>query len=111
MGAFNEVRVPLICPNCGLSAAIDVQFKYGSVVHHKYTLGSALRWGANDVGVPGRAVVVVDGEGSRCPHCGWNDDWPVYVLIENDVIRAVSPATGEHDFTPPHETFVVLRER
>lgn len=111
MGAFNEVRAQLVCPNCRVSVVIDVQFKYGSVVHHRYTLGSTLRWGANDVGVPGRAVVVVDGEGSRCPNCGWTEDWPVYVVVENDVIREVIPATGEHDFKSLHETFVVLRER
>lgn len=110
MGAYKEVRARLTCPSCGTTGEVDVQFKYGSAVHHRYRLGSALVWGANDAGVPGRAVVVADGEG-RCPSCSWDEDWPVYVTIEHDVIRAVLPAGGEDDFAAVQESFIVLRER
>ena len=109
MGAYNEVRAQLICPSCKANVEVDVQFKYGAVVHDRYQLGGKIRWGANDVGTPGCGAVVADGEGTSCPNCGWDGDWPVYVMIAHDVIEAVLPATGEHDFASAHEAFKVLR--
>ena len=111
MGAYNEVRARLTCPNCKATVDVDVQFKYGAVAHHKYHIGSAIVWGANDAGTPGHAVVVADGEAVRCPNCAWDDDWPVYVAFERDIICGVIPADGQHDFASAHEAFIVLRDR
>jgi hypothetical protein len=110
MGAYNEVRTRLICPSCGKEVETDVQFKYGSVVHYKYDVGAELIWGANDVGQPGRKLVVADGEGTECPNCRYDGDWPAYVRLECDIIRSVGAATGEYDFASKNEPFIVLRE-
>jgi hypothetical protein len=98
MGAFNEVHAAVPCPRCEETVETDVQFKYGAVVQHQYKVGDKIIWGANNVGMPGKELVVVDGEGTQCPKCGYDGDWPLYVTIERDVIRSVSAPTGEHDF-------------
>lgn len=108
MGAFNDVRARLICPSCANDAEVEVQFKYGSVWQNHYAMGDTLRWGTNDVGQPGRALVIVDGEATTCPACGHDGDWPVYVTIERDIIQSARTATGEHDFAALDESFVVI---
>jgi len=110
MGAFNEVLGKLPCPQCLNLVEIEIQFKYGSVFQHKYKLGEKLIWGGNDVGMPDRARVVLDGEGSKCSSCGYDRDWPVYVYLDNDVITSVTVATGVYDFASVHESFLVLSE-
>ena len=110
MGAYNEVRVHLSCPRCKKEVETIAQFKYGSVIHDQYGLGDSLRWGANDIGRPGRRLVVVDGEGTQCPNCGYNGDWPVNVMIEHDVVRSASTAKGEYDFVSAGDSFIVLQE-
>lgn len=75
MGLYNEVRARLTGPSCGKEVEADVQFEYGSVVHHLYGLGDKLVWSANDVGRPGRTLVVADGEAMNCPACGYDSDW------------------------------------
>jgi hypothetical protein len=110
MGAYNEVRARLVCPSCKMDVEATVQFKYGSVVHHKYSIGDKIVWGANDVGRPGRQLVVVEGEAMGCPNCGYDADWPAYIVVENDIIRSVTNATGAYDFASTAESYIVLRE-
>ncbi len=110
MGAYNEVRTHLVCPSCAKEVQTNVQFKYGSVVHYIYDVGAEIIWGANDAGQPCRSLVVADGEGTPCPNCAYDGDWPAYVVIEYDVIRSVGPATGEYDWASRGEPFIVIRE-
>ena len=94
MGAFNDVRARVTCPSCTKDVEVEVQFKYGSVWQHHYELGATLLWGTNDVGQPGRALVIADGEAGECPACGYDGDWPAYVTIERDVIQSARTSTG-----------------
>jgi hypothetical protein len=110
MGAYNEVRGVLTCPSCGQQTEGDVQFKYGSAVHHRYGIGEKLVWGANDIGRPGLQTVVVDGEAGPCPNCGHAGDWPVYVFIKDDVIDRVTDANGIYDFASSGTSFLVLND-
>lgn len=107
-GAYNEVRATLRCPSCDRLVEVDTQFKYGSVVHHRDSIGDRLAWGANDVGRPGYRLVVVDGEASGCTLCSYDEDWPVYVFARSDVLDRVVPATGGYDFVTTHTSFLVL---
>lgn len=109
MGAFNVVTAAARCPACSQQVTVRVQFKYGDTWQHEYRVGDSLTWGGNDVGVPGRGRVVVDGVAERCRQCGNDDEWNFYVFVERDVIVAVEPATGEYRF-PPDDGFIVLNE-
>lgn len=110
MGAFNELQGELTCPRCLNPVTTDIQFKYGSVVHRRYKLGDTLVWGSNDIGKPGRRLVILDAEGTRCPNCQYDGDWPAYVRVRDDVLTSVESATGAYDFASVHESFLVLQE-
>ncbi len=110
MGAFNIVTVTMPCPGCQTPVMVRVQFKYADTWQHEYKLGDLLKWGGNDVGQPGRSRVVVDGVAEKCPTCGYDEEWSFYVLIENDVIKAVESASGRYDFASVRETYLVLKE-
>ena len=111
MGAFNTVAIAAQCPRCGRTISVRVQFKYGDTWQHEYRLHDKLRWGGNDVGVPGMSHVVVDGVAeTACAVCGFDDEWSFYVHIMSDEIHQVDPATDEFDFVGAGRTFVVLKE-
>lgn len=109
MGAFNVVSVAARCPACNQTVPVGVQFKYGDTWQHQYRVGDALKWGGNDVGVPGHRRVVVDGVAEPCAKCSSENEWNFYVFLERDVIVAVEPTTGEHRF-PTDRTFIVLED-
>ena len=70
MGAFNTLRATTVCPVCKTTSTFDIQFKYGNTWQDNYEIGSKLRWGGNDKGIPGLARVLVEGIGGPCPNCG-----------------------------------------
>jgi hypothetical protein len=109
MGAFNTVTAEQVCPSCRNAVEARVQFKYGDTWQNEYRLGERLRWGGNDIGVPGRRRVVLDGAGERCPKCGYAE-WDFYVLLEDDVITSVKPASGDFDFVASQGKPIVLEE-
>lgn len=71
MGAFNTVGCHLACPNCGATATLRIQFKYGDSWQYEYEVGDRIRWDGNDNGAPGAKRVVVDGVTESCPRCGF----------------------------------------
>lgn len=111
MGAFNVVHAAATCPRCRTVSEVAVQFKYGATRQYTYSVGDALSWGGNDVGWPGYHRVVVEGVvGDNCQSCGFDNDWIVYVQLQDDKIVGVEPATGGHDFAAARSTFIVLDE-
>ena len=109
MSAYNIAIVNLPCKRCDVTSTRVVQFKYGNVRQLEYRVGDSLLWGGNDIGVPGRLSVVVDGivEG-KCSNCGFDREWSVYVYLERDRIAHVVSATGEHDFVGAQSNFIIL---
>ncbi len=108
MSAYNVVDdVPATCPRCHAKVAVGVQFKFGATWQYRYAIGDVLRWGGNDVGMPGRARVVADGAAdSPCPACGYEGDWDFYVFVERDRIAGVTDADGTYDFVRAGSTYV-----
>ena len=111
MGSFNVVHADVACPRCGTVNHVGVQFKYGHTYQLEYSVGDELQWGGNDIGKPGHHRVVVLGIAEEdCQSCrfGSDDDWDVYVQLQDDRIIAVEPVTGCYDFVGAQETFFVL---
>lgn len=108
MGMFNTVSARLKCPACNCDVTLPVQFKYADTWQYQYEIGEDLRWGGNDIGLPGKRHVVVDGVvAGKCPKCGYDDEWNVYVHIECDRIARVENATGKYQFVAD-SNYVVL---
>jgi hypothetical protein len=111
MGAFNTVRASAVCPRCHSSVDVTIQFKYGDTWQHEYSLGDRLRWGGNDIGLPGKRSVIVDGVAETpCSNCGFDDEWGFYVLLECDQISRAVPADGTYDFSAAGRSYIVLQE-
>jgi hypothetical protein len=109
VSAYNTVSATLKCPACGLDVTVPVQFKFGNTRQLHYEVGDILRWGGNDIGDRGKRRVVIDGVvAGRCPKCMYDDEWNVYVHVENDRIVRVESATGEFDFVTAGLNFIVL---
>jgi len=111
MSAFNTVRASAECPRCHSHVEIKVQFKYGDTRQYEYGLGDDLRWGGNDIGIPGKSSIVVDGVAETpCPKCGFDDEWEFYVFVERDKISRVVQADGSYDFSAMDQAHLVLQE-
>jgi hypothetical protein len=107
MGAFNILKAATTCPVCRQAGTFEVQFKYGDTYQFKYTLGDQLKWGGNDIGVPGAKKVLVQALGGPCPNCG-EDYLDFDILAEADRIVALKPVgKNRPDSTP--EGFVILK--
>jgi hypothetical protein len=106
MSAFNTVRGTAACPRCGRTSEAEVQFKYGNTWQYSYRLGDRLRWGGNDIGSPGRKLVVAEGVGGPCPFCkaGYLD---FDVFIEGDILVRIEPVAGARAPTTP-DGFLVI---
>ncbi len=77
MSAYNTVSARLQCPSCGSQVTVSVQFKYGNT------------W----------QIHVVDGVvEDKCPKCDYDNEWNVYVHIEDIHIARVENADGRFDF-------------
>jgi hypothetical protein len=85
---------------------VKVQFKFGETWQYEYNVNDVLRWGRNNVGVPGLAKVIADGVAEDCPSCGFREEWKFYIVIERDRITNVTPADGRYKFGSG-ETYVV----
>lgn len=107
MGAYNEVKAEVVCPNCRNRVLVWVQFKFGDTAQHKYAMGDTLSWGGNDVGVSGLRQVLVQGEGTHCPICGFDGDWPVVVVVESDVLSSAETELGGSVFAGNDDGFIV----
>lgn len=90
MSAFNVLTADSSCPNCGRTATFEVQFKYGDTWQHRYTLGQQVRWGGNDIGIPGQKYVHVEAIGGPCPYCGI-DDLEFDINLVDDYITELVP--------------------
>ncbi len=110
MSAYNEVirDVQEVCPRCSSKIRRSVQFKYGDTWQHTFALGDRIEWGANDVGEPGHAVVVVVGYPGECPICGNVPDNTYDVTIRQDVIDRVRLSDGTYDYARSGRTFFVV---
>jgi hypothetical protein len=106
MSTFNVLQANTTCPVCGYMQPFEVQFSFGDVWQHCYSIGDHLKWGANSLGPRAAREVRVDGVGSRCSSCGQAfQDFEI--LIERDVITDVTPADKRSQ--PHQEGFRVIR--
>ena len=60
MGSFNILITEIICPNCGVSSPIRIQYKYGNTCQLQYKIGDSITWGVNDKGEPELTNVKAD---------------------------------------------------
>lgn len=98
MGAFNTVRGITDCPSCGCSVEVAAQFKYGDTWQYEYRMGDRLQWDGNQIGRPGARRAIVDAEAEGCPCCGYQDGWSLHLIVEEDVLTALTPASEKYDF-------------
>jgi hypothetical protein len=82
------------CPCCHQVVEREWTFSLGDCWGWKYREGDLLRWGGNDVGVPGAAYVHVACMPRSCPSCGGLDDTVYEVNVHHDVIIGVSPVVA-----------------
>lgn len=107
MGAFNIVHTAAVCPSCQARVPVVVQFKYGKTWQLEYDIGDELRWGGNQIGSPGKTRVVVEGVAeSPCPACGYDNEWNLYLNVENDRLVSAETATGKYNFAKEGSSFV-----
>lgn len=101
MSAFNILSKEIVCPNCGMSNAVDIQFKFGDTWQLLYHVGDTISWGGNDNGNPSFKKVKVYGiiESNYCKYCG-NSALPVEydIFIDNNKIVDVLPIANEQDY-------------
>ena len=108
MSAYNRLLVREQCDNCGTSIERAIQFKFGEVWQHDYSVGQKLTWGANNVGNPVESTVLVSGHPEPCPNCGHEPEWTYDLTVANDVIvSATRRAPGSEFSVYGHEPFVV----
>lgn len=107
MGAYNEVKANVECPNCHNRVPVWIQFKFGDTAQHRYAVGDTLSWRGNDVGVSGLREVLVQGEALGCPVCGFNGDWPVVLTVKTDVLSSAQTELGVSAFVGNTDGFIV----
>jgi hypothetical protein len=111
MGLYNIVdsAVAEVCAACSSSILRSVQFRFGDAWLHAYRVGDEIRWGGNDEGRPGMALVVADGYGEPCPSCRHlPTDARYEVWIRRDRIDSVRPFSGHFDFGADMSSFKVV---
>jgi len=110
LGLYNIVRIQSACPKCGAKVPAEVQFKYGSTRQNAYAVGSALRWGNDDIGDKALAKVVVDGVAEiSCSRCAKPRDVDYYVYVTDNSIEKVELSDGRYDFAAADEPFISLK--
>ena len=111
MSAYNEVvrREAEQCPRCQSQIQRTVQFKYGDTWQYRYVIGDRIKWGGNDIGEQGHAVVVVLGYPGECPVCGHVPDRTYDVRIEHDSIESVQPSDGTYDYSRSGRTHFIVQ--
>lgn len=107
MSAFNTVVVRADCPQHHGETTWRIQFKYGDVWDYTYHVGDILGWGGNEIGEPGKRLVVVDGVAEPCPVCGY-DPGDYEVWLEVDRIVRVERAPARSRFVETNEPYLVI---
>lgn len=111
MGLFNVVIALVPCSKCGAESEQHIQFKYGDMWTLEYRIGSSIVWGPGGalttIGLPGKARVLVEGQGGPCPLCGL-EFLDYDVLIDKDVIREVRLHDPSIDFDALPEPYLDL---
>lgn len=107
MSAFNTVRGRVTCPSCETDVDVLAQFKYGEIWQHEYSIGDRLKWGTNQIGKPGAKRVIVDAVAETCPKCGYQDEWSLYLVVENDILTALASASGKYDFIKESSNYII----
>lgn len=107
MGLYSTIRTLLRCGQCGHEGEVEVQFKYGNLWAHEYTVGDAIIWGRTQVGDSSEVLVAAIGI-AGCPTC----DQDVYfdVLIDCGRIRSVQSSSGKYDYHHGEGDYVILSE-
>ncbi|QEH41133.1 hypothetical protein [Chitinophaga sp. XS-30] len=93
MGSFNILLAEIPCTSCGNKYEGKIQFKFGNTWQLRYRIGDVVKWGGNDIGVPGLLKVKVYGilESDICPVCNQiNKGNEFDIFLEQDVIKSVS---------------------
>ena len=108
MSLYNTLAVESICTKCYSRTTLKIQFRYGEIWDHIYSLEDEIKWGSNNVGEQGKKQVVLDGEAEACDSCDETVDYLIF--LENDVIRAVKENTGEYSFLNMDDTFIVIED-
>ena len=112
MGSFNILITEIICPNCGVSSPIRIQFKYGNTWQLQYKSGDTITWGGNDIGKPELTNVKAYGiaESTRCLSCNEDkipEDYDVF--IKDNVITGVAPMKN-NDYLADNVTCIDLNK-
>jgi hypothetical protein len=107
MGLYSTIETNFQCSRCDWKGPIEVQFKYGNLWNHKYTIGSRIVWGRTQIGDPADRLVSVQGI-AACPRC--NLEIFFDILIEGGVIRAMTPASGKYDYSYGEGHYLILDE-
>lgn len=110
MGVFNTVRGVANCPSCGHGVEVVAQFQYGDTWLHEYRIGDRLQWGGNQVGEPGAKRAIVDAWAEGCSWCGYQGDWRLHLIVENDILTALTPPSERYDFDWPWIRLFVVDE-
>lgn len=96
MGMFNMVRTLGRCSDCGEEQDFSVQFKYGNLRQHAYSVGDEILWGGHpQVGSDPAEHVMVSGI-SDCRRCYREQEWDIEV--RNGRIVAALPSNGQTDY-------------
>lgn len=90
MGSFNTLTTETICPVCNHIVVFDIQFKYGDTWQHHFKLGQKITWGGNDIGIPNKKKVLVEGIGGPCSNCK-TEFLDFNIVISFDEITDVIP--------------------
>ena len=115
MGAFNVLIAEVKCSNCGNKYMGRIQFKYGDTWQLEYSIGDRLKWGGNDIGIPGITTVkvygILESQSRVCPVCGsvsTKDEIDIYV--EKDKIVRISEMENLSDYSANEGNYKILIE-
>ncbi|OQP44230.1 hypothetical protein A4H97_33290 [Niastella yeongjuensis] len=112
MGFYNVLITEMVCPNCGVSSPVRIQYKYGSTRQFEYRVGDTIPWEGNNIGNPELTNVKAYGiaESTTCPSCNQDkipEDYDVF--IKNNVITGVAPMEN-NDYLVDNVTYIDLNK-
>jgi len=108
MGLYNTLVIESICSRCYSRATLKIQFRYGEIWDHMYSLDDEIKWGSNNTGTPGKKYVVLDGEAEPCDSCDEAVDYLIFLV--DDIIKAAKVNEGEYSFLNMEDTFIVIED-
>jgi hypothetical protein len=107
MALYSTIETNFQCSSCDWIGPVEVQFKYGNLWDHTYTIGSPIVWGRTQIGDPAEHRVSAQGL-VVCPGCSTETCFDI--LIEGGVIKSVTPDSGEYDYHHGEGHYVILKE-